>query len=162
YALLQKALPRAACPLAVASICALAAFLAVVGAHRVASFQDESTLWEETLAYYPDDPLAHINLAIQLNRSGRYEEGLSHLQTDVRSDPYRYLWHYNLARTYEDLGRVDDAIEEYKQTLLAKPDHVAAHNNLGRILSDRGQYDESIALFEEAIRCKPDFSAAHN
>ena len=98
-------------------------------------YKNLETLWRDTLAKNPNAWMAHNNLGIVLQKSGRETEAIEHLERVLRLKPDYAAAHYNLGVTLGQLGRLQEAIARYEQALRLKPDYAEAHSNLGVALA---------------------------
>lgn len=154
------ALPRAGWPLL-----ALAALgCGLLTSRRVVVYQDEITLWSDTIARRPGSAAAHNNLGTELlNHPGRLDEAIAHFEAAVRLKPEFAEAHYNLGTALlRAPGRLDDAIASFRTVLRLKPDSALAWHNLGNALVRvPGAHDAAITCFRAAIRLEPGFAEAH-
>ena len=128
-------------------------------------FQDEETLYRETLARNPGAWLAHYNLGVLLEAvPGRRNDAIAEYEATLRLKPDHAKAHYNLGLVLDDVpGRKADAIAQYREAIRLQPNYVEARNNLGEDYARLpGRMGEAIAEYREAIRLQPDFATAHN
>lgn len=133
-------------------------------ARRVMVYQDEITLWSDTVAKRPGSAAAHNNLGTELlDRPGRLDEAIAQFETAVRLKPGFAEAHYNLGTALLRLpDRVADAAASFRTALRLKPDSALAWHNLGNALVRApGGRDGAIACFRAAIRLEPRFAEAH-
>jgi tetratricopeptide (TPR) repeat protein len=120
------------------------------------------TLWSDTLAKRPNNPVADFNLGTALFDVHRDPEALEHFQRAVRIRPDMAVTHYNLGYELYVLGRVPEAVAQFEEALRLSPSYAAAHINLGVALVALGRPADAIAHYEEALRLKPDLAQAHD
>ena len=125
-------------------------------------YKNLETLWRDTLAKNPNAWMAHNNLGIVLQKSGRETEAIEHLERALRLKPDYAEAHYNLGVALEHAGKVQEAMGHYEQALRSKPDYPEAHNNLGNALVRLGRLPEAMGHWEQALRSKPDYAEAEN
>lgn len=131
---------------------------------RTVVYQNELTLWNDTLAYRPENPTAWNNLGNELlNHPGRLAEAITALETAVRLRPDFAEAHYNLGTALlRTSDRLPEAIRELQQAIALKPDAALAYHNLGNALARTpGRRTDAIAAFEHALRLHPDFPEAY-
>ncbi|MGD0017572.1 MAG: tetratricopeptide repeat protein, partial [Verrucomicrobiia bacterium] len=124
-------------------------------------YQDQETLWRDTLAGNPNAWIAHNNLGNVLADQGRIEEAIDEYRATLRIKPDHWGAHSNLANALFAQGKLADAITEYQVVLRAEPDSAEAHNDWGGALAMQGKIAEATAEFVAALRINPDFAEAH-
>ena len=145
-------------------ILAAAAVLLILGVSTWSQahvYQHEETLWRDTLSKNPTAWMAHNNLGIVLQNSGRETEAREQYEQSLQINPRNAEAHYNLGRIFEKEGKVSDAIGQYEQSLRIEPDFALAHNNLGNTLTKAGKFDEAMDHYRQALRIKPEYAEAH-
>ncbi len=125
-------------------------------------YQDQETLWRDTLAKNPNAWMAHNNLGVMLMRAGTLSEAITEFRASLRINPDNLDVLKNLGATLMQLGRMQEAIEPWEDTLRIDPSYAEAHYNLGIILRQTGRHREAIEHYEQALRIKPDYAEAHN
>src|SRR5579883_194124 len=143
------------------------ALIAVLGAltwRQAGTYRDSETIYQDTLRRNPDSWMAHNNLAAELlDRSGRLDAALMHLNAALRLKPDSAEAHNNLGKALEQMpGRLPDAIVQYQAALRIRPRFPEAENNLGRSLSQSGRASEAIAHYEAALRYRPSYAEARS
>lgn len=124
-------------------------------------YQDQETLWRDTLAKNPAAWMAHNNLSDILVQQGKIEEAIWHLEQALRLKPGDAITHNNLGLALAQAGTVGEAISHYEQALRIQPDYAAAHSNLGLALARVGKTKEAMVHYEQALRIQPDLADAH-
>jgi protein O-mannosyl-transferase len=125
-------------------------------------YQNLETLWRDTLSKNPSAWIAHNNLGIVLQASGRVSEAQSQYQEALRLRPDYAEAHVNLGNAFLYGGQVQEAIGHYEQALRLKPDSAEAHTGLGIALDRTGKVSEAAWHYEQALRIKPDSPQALN
>jgi len=142
---------------------ALPAALAVLSWRQCHFYRDADTLNRSTLAQNPSAWLAHYNLAVSLENSGRTAEAIAEYDATVKLKPDHWAAHGNLASAWLKSGRPDKAIAEYEAALRINPAFAEAHNNLAVVLGHMpDRLEEAISHARAAIRLRPDYDSAHN
>ena len=139
----------------------LALILAGCTAWRCLAYEDEVTIWRDTIRKNPGCWMANYNLGNIYAVRGDVAMAINHYQAAIRIKPDCVDAHNNLAAALVSRNRVSEAVAEYKAALAIKPDHAEAYYNLGVILASYGQVDEAVANCRRALRIKPDYAKAH-
>ena len=135
---------------------ALALGMGWVTTRRNAVYLDELTLWQATVAAYPESARSHTNLGNTLLAAGRLSEAIGQYEAALRLQPYAPEAHINLSNAFARLGRPSAAVEHGEAALRLEPDSADAHVNLGNALLQLGRVDEAIGHYEAALRIQPD------
>jgi tetratricopeptide (TPR) repeat protein len=148
-------------PVAAAVAIVLASILAIASAQQLHAYHTPETLWIDVLRHYPDDPLAHNNLAAILAEHGETETALAHYQRALELKPNFILAACNLGNSLRKMGRIQEALEVARDLVLRCPDSPDAHNNLGAALLDSGDVERAKREFQLSIDLHADNAAAH-
>jgi tetratricopeptide (TPR) repeat protein len=114
----------------------------------------------ESLKINPDNPEAHNNLAIGLQRLGLLDEALVQYREAVKGNARLAVAQRNLGLLLLDMGRLDEAVAAMQDAVRYRPRAPEARTALGDALQRAGRFDEAIAQYAEAIRLKPDYGDA--
>jgi len=125
-------------------------------------YQNEETLWTDTLASNPNCWLGHNNLGNALLQKGQVDDAIAQFQYALEENPNYALAQYNLGNALLQKGQVDDAIAFYKRALELNPGYASAHSNLGSALLQKGQADEAIAQYQLALEIDPNRALDYN
>ncbi|MFQ5455070.1 MAG: tetratricopeptide repeat protein [Nitrospirota bacterium] len=125
-------------------------------------YQDQETLWRDTLKKNPSAFIAHNNLGIILSEQGKSEEAIAHYMKALQFKSDREKAHNNLGLVLAEQGKVKDAIIHYREALQIKGDYADAHYNLGVILSKQGKMEEAIAHYMKVLKINPDNDIVYN
>jgi tetratricopeptide (TPR) repeat protein len=137
------------------------ALLAVCTWNRAQAYQNEETLWRDTIAQNPAAWIAHNNLGVACMRQGRKEEARQLFATALQLNPDIPEAHVNLGALARERGDIDRAIAEYRQAVVLKPILVDAHYDLGVLLMRRGEMEEAARHFTAALQYQPSLADAH-
>lgn len=140
-----------------APLAALGAVLAlgVTAWFQVAHWRTNETLWRHVLAHTENNSVAHGQLGVVLERSGRAAEAVEHYREAIAIQPDAATPHYNLGNVLAGSGDLDGAIEHYRAALAARPGYVIAANNLGAVLTQSGRTEEALLAFALAVEADP-------
>ena len=136
--------------------------LAVLTWQRNNDYRDDVLLWQDVVAWRPDNPRALYALGVAMAGRGHVDEAMTHYRKALEIMPDYVEAHNNLGLALAGRGHVDEALTHYRKALEIKPDFVDALYNLGNTLAGRGQVDEAMAHYRKALKIRPDFVDALN
>jgi Flp pilus assembly protein TadD len=110
---------------------------------------------EGLLEDHPDDVTIGNDLAIALQRMGRFEEARVHLEHALEMAPTEAGTWSNLAALDLDQGLNSAALEKATRAIELAPGSSRAQLMLARVLQRLGRTDEAFAALEEAVRLAP-------
>ena len=125
-------------------------------------YHDSEALWRDTLAKNPNALMAHNNLAVLLEQTGRIPEAMGHLRQALQINADNSETHNNLGNAFFREGDKVNAVKEYEKALQSNPILATAHFNLGTTLRQLGRASEAIPHFEQALRLNPNYPEAQN
>ena len=123
-------------------------------------YRDIFVLYETTLARNPDSWVAHLNLGVALDDSGRPAEALPHLQRALELKPAYPETLNSLGTALNRLGRSQEALPLLEQAVKLQPRFAGAHNSLGVALMALGRAPEGMAAFQRALEIEPTLALA--
>lgn len=129
---------------------------------RTLAFENEETLWTDTLKYNPDSWQAHNSLGNVFKSQGRYNKAEHHYREALRIRPTMVGTIFNLGNLYVAKDELDRAIGYYNQALECVPNYVGPHINLGNVLLAQDKIDEAIDHFQVAIDITKGNALAHH
>lgn len=132
--------------------------LGVLTWRQAGVYQDQETLWRDTLVKNPDCWMAHNNLGVWLKNQGRIEEAMEQYHMAIQGSPDFFEALDNLGVALVAEGRLDEAIDSYHQALQISPLYFTALNNLGVALAAKGRFDEAIHNYRQVIQINPNFA----
>jgi len=148
------------------AVTALAAGLVLAWAglswRQIGLWRDSETLFEHALAVTGDNPLAHLHLAVALQRRDDLDGAERHYREALRLQPKSALGHEGLGTVLEARGRHAEAADELRLAVEASPDRASAHFNLAVAYQRLGRLEEAEREVEAALRLDPDYPAALN
>ena len=148
---------------AIGPVTAASAVLLVLGVatwRQCQVYGDQETLYRSTLEENPDCWLAHDNLGVVLERSGRSADAIGHYREALRLKPDYPEAYNNLGNALARMGRWNEAEAQYAQAVRVRPGFAVAEFDWGNALSDSGRFVEAGAHYGEAIRLHPDYPEA--
>ncbi len=127
---------------------------------RGVAYQDNETIWKDTLAKNPDAAVAEYNLGADAFRKSQLDDALKHYSKAIEMKSDYAEAHNNLAVLWIREGKFEKAEEESRAALRIWPDYLPAHANLGVALARLGKSDEAIKHFSIVSQAKPDDAAS--
>lgn len=118
---------------------------------------------EDGIEAFPHSAPLHNNLAVVLERRGRYAEAASAAERAAVEDATIPQVHKNLGDLLYRAGRYDDALEAYARAVRTDPDLGGdVYLKLGNIRYRRRERDEAIQAWERSLELAPDNPMARN
>lgn len=128
---------------------------------QISYWQNTTTLFTHALAATDDNYLAHTVLARQLEKEGRLEEALAHLDTAVNIAPWYEYAKIRQGIILKSQGRLDAATMKYTEAILQNNNSVSGHINLGIVLGLQDKLEEALRNFDTAVRLDPHSALGH-
>ena len=125
-------------------------------------YQNEGTLWTDTLAKNPNCWVGHNNLGIWFFQKGELDDAIAQYQISLKIHPHDPEVYNDLGRAFAQIGDWDEAIAEYTKALELNRDFAEAHGNLGVALYEKGETDKAIDEYRKALLLAPGNAVAHN
>ena len=135
--------------------CALIAVLAVLTWRQAGAYQDDYTIWTDTIAKNPNAWLAHKNLGVVLMDRGDFDGAIASYRQALEINPDDEQGHHDLALALATAGQPDEAIKRLHEALRLDDHYAAAHASLGLLYDQRGRGDEALAQYERALVLDP-------
>ena len=136
---------------------AAVAALALLAALQCSRWRTSESLWRHTLACTQQNSVAHAQLGVALESTGRVDEAVEHYRAALAIQPDYATPRYNLANVLAHRGDIDGAIREYELAIRARPGYAKGYNNLGAALAAKGRMPEALASFARAVEADPDY-----
>ncbi len=136
--------------------------LSILSWRQASIYQNEETLWTDTLAKNPGCWLADHNLGNIFTRTNRTDQAIVLIQKSLQLNPKDADAHNSLGNALFQKQQPDEAIEEYQKALAIDPRNFGAYNNLGITYAQNGQVNEAIVQYEQALQINPNYADAHN
>ena len=108
------------------------------------------------------DAAAEYNLALVLDRQGRWDEARQHYEQALAINPFHVKAMNNLAIGLDQRGQTGAAFAWYDRAIQTSPSDPEAHSNLGAALIGQRRFDEAIRVLRTAIELNPGAADAYN
>ncbi len=115
-------------------------------------WKNSQTLWEDTLAKYPNSSPGNVNLAAIYLAQMRFPEVQDLCIAAIKEKPYDYLAISNLALAQMMMGQYDNAINNYRQALKLKPDLTKATKGLAHAYWKNKDYVNAYVVYSEILK----------
>jgi len=142
--------------------CGLLMLLGIVSWQRAWVYQNQKTLWMDTLAKNPNCWLGYNVLGFVCFQEGRAEEAMALYEKSLSINPKYSLAHFNLGLVLAEKGKTAEAMAEYRQTLDIDPGFADAHYNLANDLFQMDRVDDAIFHYRMVLEINPDHIEANN
>ena len=109
----------------------------------------------------PSDEAPRIQLALELLRTGDYEQGLLYANKAVGLAPQNFVAHLAYGRLLLETGKIDRAVQELQLAVKLAPGSPDARFALSRALSSAGREKEAARERKEFERLKALADAAN-
>lgn len=123
---------------------------------RCRVYNDDETLWRDTLARNQDAWIAHNNLGILLAQQGKHADAAAHFARVLALKPEHTGVLANLGYLQELMGHDADAADTLKRAAAARPGDADVRIHLIRTLLRLNRPDEALPYALEAARIRPD------
>ena len=119
-------------------------------------------MWENVLATVPENPRAHYNLGVELEKVDRAAEASDSYRRAVDLSPGYADAHTNLGILLMRQGKLDEAAGHLQLAMQLKPDSASGYNNLGNVLMKLGKRKLAKRYLERALEINPDYAGAYH
>lgn len=143
-------------PSLITAVCMISILLGILTHVRNRVFMDNLTIWSDTAEKCPRNHRAQLNLGVELERAGEYDEALVRYREAALLKPHDDGAYVNLGLSFYRKGDLREAMTCLQEALRLNPRNVSAYSNLGTVLYDSGQKDKAREAFETALRLNPD------
>jgi len=124
-------------------------------------WSDEILLWSDAVQKSPDFALGYMNLGLNHQKRGDFEQAAWAYERSLSNDPSNPKVYHNLGSLYERLDRTDEAIQMYQTLIEQGQAFPVTYFNLGSIFLKKKDYNNAFLFYKEAIRVDPDYYKAH-
>ncbi|MBF0280624.1 MAG: tetratricopeptide repeat protein [SAR324 cluster bacterium] len=133
-------------------------FYAALGSltwHQVQIYQNEETLWEDTLQKTQSSWMAFHNMGIVHRQNSRNQQAIEHFNNALKIDPERASTFYHRGEAYSSLGEYERASEDYKKAIQLNPGKAEYYSGQGSAYRHLLRYEQAIKSFERSIALDP-------
>jgi Flp pilus assembly protein TadD len=130
--------------------------LALVSWNRAWAFQDETTLWTDTLEKNPGAWEAHNYFGEKYLEAGQLDDAMGEIEATLKIFPFSSEAHNNLGNVLAAEGNLDGGIAEFQKAIAIFPGYAAAISNLGNALLRKGEYQQAQDEYRKALALKSD------
>ena len=128
---------------------------------RNVDWQDEVSLWKDTVSKSPNKPRAHNNLALAYYDKGMFEEALKENKISLTLKPDPGI-HINIGNIYVKQNRIEEGIKEFEVALATKPDSEKAYVGMCKSFYLIKRFPDALKACRAAIKIKADYAEAYN
>jgi len=115
---------------------------------------------EEMVGLYPDEKIAHRELALVNRLMKNYEEAIAGFNKVIELDSLDKEAYNFLAYAYDDVGRYDEAIRSIDKYIQLAPGEANPYDSRGDIYAHHAEVDKAIESYKKALEIKPDFESS--
>jgi tetratricopeptide (TPR) repeat protein len=145
-----------------AALALLIAAESVITFRRNEIYQNDVTIWEDTVSKRPDNYRAWNNLgAYRLHKDKNFEAAVLDLKKAVALSPKYPEAINNLGQALIKLGKRDEGLSIVEESMRLAPNKPALHAGYGSALMDCGRYGEALPHLEKALAAQPDDPSMH-
>jgi tetratricopeptide (TPR) repeat protein len=122
--------------------------------------QEAKQILEEMVRLYPDEKIAHENLALLNRVTKNYDEAIAGYNRVIELDSLDKDAYNSLAYAYDGAGRYDEAIRSINKYIQLAPGEANPYDTRGDIYAHHAEVDRAIESYKKALEIKPDFEAS--
>ena len=108
---------------------------------------------------FPADNRPLMGLIATYQLTGRSDQAIQLLESELKKSPQRMDLQYTLANSLSMAGQVDRAIPIYQNLIDKNPNSTDLYMRLGELLRRKGQPDKSIELLQKGLQINPNDAA---
>ncbi|HJT77167.1 MAG TPA: tetratricopeptide repeat protein, partial [Gemmataceae bacterium] len=128
---------------------------------QVGYWHDSFVLWQHTLAFVPDNYLAHTNLGVAYLNAGEVDRAIPEIEAALRERPSFDLAYYNLGLCLARRGQVEQAAYNFRMALWISPRYEYARYYSGWAFEREGKLPEAAHEYEALTALAPSSAGAH-
>jgi tetratricopeptide (TPR) repeat protein len=144
------------------ALCAeLLLILGMASWQRTRVYENQETLWTETLTQNPESWLAQNTVGLIFFARGHLDEAITQFQNVLEIYPNFADAHCNLGSALFQRGQRDEGVAEFQKALEINPNLAVARSNLGNVFLQKGQPDEAVVQLREALKIASNSFTTH-
>ncbi|MBI1812897.1 tetratricopeptide repeat protein [Candidatus Peregrinibacteria bacterium] len=131
-------------------------------------WHDSAALYSNVIRNYPESAMAHNNLGMELDRSGKSEEAMAQFRRANALAPGNSLALFNIAAVEGKSGNIPEAVATYERIIaILGPQELTMANELKRFFwlaakfETLGKPEDALALLPKIVSLAPQFPDAH-
>ncbi len=133
--------------------------LCVLTRLQIQAWSNTYTLWSTTVAWRPNTPTAHANLAATLNGRGEFDRARDHALQALKRLPGNRTAHAAMARASLELGDLETA-ERHGRIALDIAEHVGRVDTptmvgLAMVVTRLNRIDEAETIYRQVLELEP-------
>jgi tetratricopeptide (TPR) repeat protein len=117
--------------------------------------------YEQTLAFNPDDTLAHMGLGQVYQAQARKAEAQAEYERAISARPDNVMARLALAELYATEGKLAEAVDVAQKAITLPPNYPASFEVLGDLYRMRGEGDLAFEQYAKAIEFPPNTGDYH-
>lgn len=110
---------------------------------------------QQAIAWDPNSPPFHHDLAIMLSTAGRTKEAIVELEAAIKLDPNQPMYHYELGLAWSETGDLDKTIASLEKTVKLDPSMHRAWYNLGLARNGKGDVPGALDALSRGEAANP-------
>jgi protein O-mannosyl-transferase len=138
----------------------LVAALMLLTFWRTFAFQNEETLYADSISKNPNGWMTQGNYGSILLAQGKLDEATPHLLISLRLHPINPVVADALGHVAEQRKQYSTAIAWYRRSIECEPTYGIAHFDLASVLDSRHQITEALSEYQAAITLAPNHAPA--
>lgn len=147
--------------LLIVSVLLIVLVYSVVTIQRNTVWQDNLSLWKDSVKNAPQSGVAYAGLAAAYRDRGDIFLSIETAKKGIAVEPNNYSLRINLGRSYQLAGETDHAIKEYEEALRLEPMQAIIWNDLATLYSKKGDLAHTEIYLKEGIKRWKDLSPLH-
>jgi len=130
--------------------------------YRNSIWQNDLTLWQDTVRKSPLKARPRVNLAISYVNVGEYDKAVDELSHAVALKPDYAAAHENMGVAYFRKGAYQQAIAAFKKAIDLDSSQTSTHNAVAEAYMHVGKKDLAMKNFKKALSLNPSLLSARN
>ena len=130
--------------------------------HRNQVYQDEITLWKQTIERRPGNARAHNNLGLALMQSDQMDAAQAAFLQALALQPNHAYAHANLGGIAMSRNDFREAISRFSTAVELDPSLINERINIGECQIAMGKPEQAIATFREVLKLSPSDAEVHS